>query len=853
MNTIDNKEEMEEIIVIAPTIRRSNRLKNPITRLDPSKENLRKYTSKHISRKKRKVKNTKRTIKKSKLILPPKKSFKSYEIIPLEEKSEQLLIPPKDKEELNDTSEKSRALHKDLQKHTENIGTLFSLDDSSVSEENSDEQEKEKIDWSQWYSPSQLKNYILKDCFLDMLATKSSTIIKANPDYSNEIGKMIGMSNQTAGFVPNLLNAGNTFESKVIVLLTKEFGEGNVRDIGGNHNSRSDAKYANTLTALEEGVPCIFQAIVRNYENKTYGVADILIRSDWINRFLDVNALSYDEVNIAAPKLNIKELQSHSRRKWNPKTKRFNNHVTKNLVQKKCHYVVIDIKYKSLQLRADGVHLRNDGILKVHKSQVWIYTDALGKMQGYCPPYAFLLGSKWKYTSCGKTFEGSSCFEKLGRVDFKNLDVKWIEKTNKAIVWLDDVRLHGDTWDMSKYPLPRKELYPNMCNSYDYPYRGIKQAFAEAHNDLTLLWYVGPKQRKIAHKKGIYSWKDPRCTPEALGIVGDIRPKVLSRILEANQPNPLSNRNIYPKYVKNNISDWKNFEGRTLELYVDFETTCSVFNDMDELPHHKGIGLIFLIGAGYICPVTKAWVFQEFVVNAITQEEELRICCDFMLFEENLRKSFNIQQPLICYHWAPHETITWRKVFERNNNINQFNNFPLIRKKFSQMRWVDMLKVFKKEPIGVRGCLGYGLKPISKAFYKYGYIKSTWDNGEGIANGTDAAVSAYRTNNECIKNGTSFAKHSLTLDIIKYNEIDCRVLSEIMSYLRIHHIDPNGNEEEDVEEDEEEQDKSKTLKRITGTRKNKKAATKRRKVEDEDEDEEQDDEEEEDDDDEDYV
>jgi len=104
-------------------------------------------------------------------------------------------------------------------------------------------------------------------------------------------------------------------------------------------------------------------------------VADILIRSDWINKFLDVNALSEKEMFVSAPEL--KNPMKNSRR--------FRKSRNKNV---RYHYVVIDIKYKTLPLRSDGVHLRNDANLKAYKSQLWIYTQALGKIQGYYPPYA---------------------------------------------------------------------------------------------------------------------------------------------------------------------------------------------------------------------------------------------------------------------------------------------------------------------------------------------------------------------------------------------------------------------------------------------------------------------------------
>ena len=639
----------------------------------------------------------------------------------------------------------------------------------------------EVIDWRKWIAATSTKNYLMDDAFLDVLSSKSSTVIKANPNYSKEIGKMVKLTTNTTGFVPSLLQSGNVFENKIVGLLTQEFGKQNVKDIGGNHNARSTQKYEETISALNAGVPCIFQAVLRNYENKTYGIPDILIRSDWINKFLDVNALSEKEMYISAPEL--KNPMKNSRR--------FRKSRNKNV---RYHYIVVDIKYKTLPLRSDGIHLRNDSNLKAYKSQLWIYTEALAKIQGYCPPYAFILGSKWKYTSSNTTFEGKSCFERLGRIDYKNLDKDYILKTEKAVKWINEVRTKGDSWDLSKYPLPRDELYPNMCNRYDYPYHGIKKTFAEANDDLTMLWNVGPKQRRIANANGVYNWKDPNCTPENLGVTGKIKSKILGRILEANHS---EGRKIYPKYINHNFSDWQNVEERQIELFVDFETTCSVFSDLEELPVNNSNGLIFLIGAGYIHPKTNKWIFKEFVVDEINEVEELKICKDFVKFVKDLEKKFKVDYEIPCYHWAPHEPTTWRKVFERNK-------IPEM-----ELDWTDMLKIFLLEPIGIKDVLNYGLKNVAKSFYKHGYISTTWDSEGNCADGADAAISSFRANKECIQNQTSFAEHPLTLEIVKYNEVDCKVLAEIMYYLREHHIDPEPVEEiEDFSSDLEEEYKT---------------------------------------------
>lgn len=603
------------------------------------------------------------------------------------------------------------------------------------------EAKKSSIDWTIWQSATSTKNYLLEDSFLDLLQYKSSSIIKADANYSKDIGQMIAAANNTTSFVPSLLTYGNLFESKIVELLKREAGSENCIYIGGN--PRSDVSYEKTVAAIKKGYPLIFQANLRNFDNFTYGVSDLLIRSDWINRFFDVNALSEKEETISC---NLIDFSTKKKAKY--------------------HYIVIDIKYKCLPLKSDGIHLRNDAAMKAYKGQLLIYRDALTKIQGYAPPYAFILGSKWKYTKNGQNFEGKTCMERLGKIDYQGPDFEYIEKVGKALSWLKDVR--ENEYDLSKYPLARDELYPNMCNKHDYPFHGIKKRFAENNNDITLLWNVGPKQRRIANQQEIYTWTDERCTPSALGMKGK-RSKVLENILEANRSDV---RNIYPKYIDENTFDWKNCENRKVELWVDFETTCSVFNEMEELPLNSGMNLIFMIGAGYVDPKSKKWIYTSFIVDSICEKEEEKICLNFLKFIDILKKKFSMKS-LNCWHYSPAECVSWKRVQTRSKRIRD-------------VKWTDLLKVFIDGKIGVKGALNFSLKTLVKTFHTHGYIETSYDESS-IGDGADAAIGAFRADLECKKNGTSFQSHELTKEILKYNEIDCRVMMEILYYLRKNH------------------------------------------------------------------
>ena len=120
---------------------------------------------------------------------------------------------------------------------------------------------------------------------------------------------------------------------------------------------------------MKQGVPIIHSAPLSNKKNKTYGIADLLVRSDYLNQLVDV---PIDLPDGRATKLNTDY-----------------------------YYVVIDIKYQTLKLKSDGLHLLNNNSIRAYKAQTWIYNQALGNIQGYTPSCAYILGRRWNYTSKG--------------------------------------------------------------------------------------------------------------------------------------------------------------------------------------------------------------------------------------------------------------------------------------------------------------------------------------------------------------------------------------------------------------------------------------------------------------------
>ena len=96
--------------------------------------------------------------------------------------------------------------------------------------------------------------------------------------------------------------------------------------------------------------------------------------------------------------------------------------------------------------------------------------------------------------------------------------------------------------------------------------------------------------------------------------------------------------------------------------------------------------------------------------------------------------------------------------------------------------WCDMCTLFKKSIIGIKGAKTYGLKDIAKSMYKNKLIKEIWQ--ENVSDGVDAMITVWKISNETNLNLINDYRMN---NIINYNKMDCKVLHDIMTYLRNNH------------------------------------------------------------------
>lgn len=637
-----------------------------------------------------------------------------------------------------------------------------------------------------WISATSTYNYMMKDPLLDWLKYHHGSFVHKNRRYRKAVDQSSpelkkNFDKTGFNFTSYIMEQGVTFEKKVMKLLTKKFGPDRIAELHGEEAPRDPKKYEETLDAMRRGVPIIHSGVLHDPEHKTFGIPDLLVRSDWL-KFL-VNECPYivpEVAKISSPKLG---------RPW--------------------HYRVVDIKFTGLLLRADAGHLLNAASFPAYKSQLLIYNMGLGYAQGYTPGETYILGRGWRYKSKGETHSNNTCFDKFGIINYVALDRKYVEQTEKALKWLREVRSEeAADWNITKYPLHRWELYPNMCNSHDYPWHAVKEQLAEETKELTNLWMVGPKNRAIALDAGICQWTDPNCTTQALGVTGKKTSHILHEILRVNRSKKLK---IIPNIIKNDIGDWKN--PQDIEFFVDFETCNGVVSGIKRLPSARTETIIFMIGVGYVDPLTKKWVAKDFVVDRLTLKEEERICREFSTFISEKAAEHGVNTPR-CIHWARAEDSMWTDVVERHDPIsNQWKPWA--------WKWVDLLEVFKEEPIVINGCMSFGLKDVASAMKKHGFIESEWDKMSACIDGQSAMVAARKAYYTARKSNISMKDIPIMKQIRQYNRVDVRVLYEILTYLRENHTGMVSNKSQskkrkyaDIESESEEQEKPRKRARV---------------------------------------
>jgi hypothetical protein len=563
---------------------------------------------------------------------------------------------------------------------------------------------KVKIDYNDWISATGIKNYILNDKYIDIL----------------EKHKNVRTSNNESNIFQNkLFSDGIKFEDIVINKLRKEH---NVYDICTSRYDYKDMnKYDDTINAIKNKKEIIYQGLLYNFNNKTYGIPDLLIRSDIINKIFKIPILSNSDI------------------------KKYSDILKK----KDTYYIVVDIKHSSIKINETG-HIYNNNMMLCNKGQLFIYNMALSNIIDNGISASYILGKLYKIKDGKQFIERNNCFYTLGKIDYDDFDSDVEDLVSQSLNWKRNV---------NNNKVDHNIFYPNMSNKYDMKYRKYKHNYADNIKEITQIWNCGYKNREEAHKNNVYSWDDKNCTSDILGIKGNWTKARVQAILDINQ----QNKKMYDCKNLLNTQKWLNTD--KFEIYIDFET-ANVVNrsNNDNGIHSYNEQFIVIIGCGWI--ENDIWNFKNFVIKKLTKTEEKYIINKFYNWLIKMKNKHNLIKLPKLIHWGN---------FERS----MFNN---VKKKHEKSRWniiendwLDFCKIMKNEMIVVKNATKYGLKNVANAMYNNKLIESKWDTT--CKSGEDA-MTVFINNKDNISDIPDLK------DIEKYNELDCKIMYEIILFFR---------------------------------------------------------------------
>jgi len=594
---------------------------------------------------------------------------------------------------------------------------------------------KRCIDWNEMISASSVRNYMLDDPLLDWFKYYNITDIqskpsKKTPNYNNILHHMIQVSskNDTTPntFTQYIMNEGIVFERKIVDYIKNNLADKyTIVQVAESTQSRSEEHFMKTIEYMKNGIDIIYQGVLHDYSNKLFGCPDLLVRSD---HFYDI--FKYDVVN---------QYQSS----------KINNNF---------HYVVVDIKHSTLHITKDMIHLMNNNNIPAYKGQINIYNRLLESVQGYKAECGYVLGKKLDHNN--------QCPYSFGTINYTSYDKHYNMKVDDAINWITDMRKNGHKWKLLPKPT-RNELYPNMKNK-DEAYYKMKQLYSEKINEITSIWQCGYKKRQIAHSKKIYSWKDKRCTPSNMGFNEGKIATTLECILKTNK----QKKNIRLDDLKG-VNEWRNFGDNVMEFYIDFETTFVKNNNIDVETSfdENNNNIIFMIGIGW--EENKMWKYKNFILEDSTDMSELNMINNMIEFINTIMIQFNKTESKFI-HWTHAEPVFYNKFLNKHRYINN---------SFYNISFYDLNKLFLDYNIIVRGSKDFKLKSVANAMYNNKMIKTCWDSDNICSNGLNAMYLAF----SLYKNKTTNLESNETMvNITNYNIIDCKVMWEILTYLRKH-------------------------------------------------------------------
>ena len=130
-------------------------------------------------------------------------------------------------------------------------------------------------DWQQWVSAGRTRNWMLDDPLIDWLQ-----LYGKSRDYL--LKPELAGYDKGLDFLEFIFDKGREFEAGILRLFQDQFVVATVAQDYREISSLDKAE--ETFEAMKQGLPIIYQAVLWDAHNMTYGSPDFLVRSDVLRR-----------------------------------------------------------------------------------------------------------------------------------------------------------------------------------------------------------------------------------------------------------------------------------------------------------------------------------------------------------------------------------------------------------------------------------------------------------------------------------------------------------------------------------------------------------------------------------------
>lgn len=605
--------------------------------------------------------------------------------------------------------------------------------------------EKEETELIQ---PYQLGNYFRKDPLLDWLnlyGPYEKRDAHVNPFLSMMRHKNIEFNAKMVSHIEGMYH-GSTFN--VSRDLVSDYAD---IDLDPGRPRVTFEHLNNTEAAMARKVPIIFNACFRvtlpSYPYAFGGRADMIILNAYLGEFLGVvpDDLEVDHAPGA--------------------------------------YSIINFRYATINLRADRTHLLNNSKQRVYKAHMWLLNSALGVQQECVMNRGFILGRKYDFTKKGIKYRVNNALKGFGVIDFSEVDRSYDEDCREALTWLQRVREEpAASWDPFQ-PGEVAELYPNMKNASDHPWHGYKGEIAQSIKDVTLMYHCGPAVRDYAHDKGITEW-----TALTADTIMYCSGKLRDQIVNFIEINTVDGRKAEQGYTEAQLEGvaHKGFIHNIpcVEFYLDFEAIGNLYDDFSTFPEASDMSMIFQVGVVVVDHVRQTKEYHSYLAESLTHAAERNMINRMLVdFKDKVQEHGQDFVPL--YFWSNAENYMLKRAVGDDVVARE------------RLVMIDLCKCCKGAGLILPGQLGYGLKEVATVMYNAGLIQTTWkrDVDGNIDNGLSAAIGAMRMYNSMSEED----REKFFKALIDYNYVDCKVMEEIVEYIRMVTADHTGHSEPEPE------------------------------------------------------